>query len=181
MNALSGILFFIAFLPYIWAIISGNIQPSPVTWVIWSTVDTLALLAMRKEKAKTGQLTGAVIGAWVITTLAIIYGKLGIQLVDYIAIAGTLAGIGLWKIKGGVYAIVCAQAVVFIGSFPTFFNAYANPAQEDAVAWSIWTVSCLCALCTIKKWNLVNTLQPLTFTTIEITMIFLVVIRPLFC
>lgn len=179
MNAISGVLFFVAFLPYVWAIVDHQTVPSPVTWAIWASVDTLALLAMRKEKAPTGQLTGAVAGAWLITILAIIFGKPTMGSIEWVSIAGAVSGIILWQRSGSaIFAIVCSQLAVFAGAFPTFVNGYTNPSQEDPLAWSVWLVSCVFALLAVKKWNLAEALQPITFTTIETVMVILVVIRP---
>lgn len=179
MNTLSGILFLVGFLPYIWAIVNHQTVPSPVSWAIWASVDTLVLLAMRKEKAPTGQLTGAVAGAWIITALAIAFGKPTMGGVEWISIVGAVIGIVLWQTtSNAVLMIVCSSLALFIGSFPTFANGYANPSQENPLAWSVWFVSCICALFAIKKWNLAEALQPLTFTTTETVMVVLVVIRP---
>lgn len=179
MNTLSGILFFVAFMPYTWAIINHQTVPSPVSWAIWASVDTLALLAMRKERAPVGQLTGAVLGAWSVTVLALIFGKPTMGSVEWVSIIGAVAGVILWQKTGNaVTAIVCSQLAVFAGAFPTFANGYNNPSQENPIAWTIWFVSCICALFAIKKWNLAEALQPLTFTAIETTMVVLVVIRP---
>jgi len=145
----------------------------------WAIIDTLALLAMIKEKAAIGQLTGAVIGAWVIAALALVFGKLTMGSIEWVSIAGAVIGVILWQKTGNaVLAIICSQIALFAGAIPTFVGAYHNPAQEDPIAWSIWFVSCICALFAIRKWNLVNALQPLTFTVIETTMVVLVVIRP---
>lgn len=179
MNLLSGVLFFVAFLPYIWAIVNRETVPSTVSWAIWASVDTLALLAMRKEKAPRGQLTGAVFGAWTVTGLALVFGKPAMGGIEWVSIIGAVAGIILWQKTGNaVTAIVCSQLAVFIGAFPTFANGYHNPSQENPLAWSVWFVSCICALFAIKKWNLAEALQPLTFTTIETVMVILVAIRP---
>lgn len=180
MNVISGVLFFVAFLPYVWAIVNHQTVPSPVTWAIWASVDTLVLLAMRKEKAPVGQITGAVAGAWFITALALIFGKPTMGSVEWISIVGALTGTILWKKTGNaVLQIVCSQLAVFIGSFPTFVTAYNTPAQENPWAWSIWFASCVCALLAVKKWTLAEALQPLNFTVIETVMVSLVVIRPL--
>lgn len=180
MNTISGILFFVAFLPYVWAIVHGQTVPSPVSWVIWASVDTLALLAMKKEKATRGQLTGAVAGAWIITILAVIFGQPTMGSIEWVSVAGAIIGIVLWKTTGhAVLAIVCAQVAIFIGAIPTFARAYTNPSLEDPLAWSIWFISCVCALFAIKKWNLANALQPLTFMVVQTVMFILVVIRPI--
>ena len=180
MNTLSGALFFFAFLPYIWAIIINHqTAPSPVSWAIWASVNTLTFFAMKKEKAATGQIVGATIGAWIITVLALVFGKPTIELIEVCGIIIALAGVALWKrTDNPLLQIACAQIAMFAGAFATFAKAYANPAKEDPIAWSIWWVSCVCALFAIRKWNMANALQPLTFMTIETIMVFLVVIRP---
>lgn len=179
MNTISGLLFFVAFFPYIWATVSGETTPSPVSWAIWASVDTLTLLAMREADALRGQLTGAVCGAWVITILALAFGKPTMGAIEWVSIAGAVLGIILWQTTGKpVLAIVCSQVAVFVGAIPTFVGAYANPAQESPIAWTIWLASCICALFAIRKWDLANALQPLTFTTIETVMFALVVIGP---
>jgi hypothetical protein len=179
LNILSGILFFSAFLPYIWAIIHHQTVPSPVSWAIWASVDTLALIAMKKEKATSGMLTGAVAGAWVITLLAIIFGKPTVEMTEWISIAIAAIGILLWRTTGNaILVIVCAQVATLAGGIPTIAHGYSHPAQEDPIAWSIWWLGCIVGLFAIEKWNLANALQPLVFTTIETSMVILVVIRP---
>jgi len=181
MDKVSGILFFVGFLPYVWAILSKETVPSPVSWAIWASVDTLALVAMKKEKAATGQLTGAVIGAWTVFGLAMFFGKPTMGLVEWVSIVGALTGIVLWKTTGNaVTAIVSCQVAVFAGAIPTFCGAYANPAEENPIAWSIWLLSCICALFAIPKWDLANALQPINFTAIEVIMVTLVVFLPMF-
>ena len=163
----------------IWAIVNYQTVPSTVSWAIWASVDTLALLAMRKENSPTGQLTGAVAGAWIVTLLAVFFGKPTMGSIEWVSIAGAVAGIVLWQITGNaVLAIVCSQLAVFVGAFPTFANGYNNPSQENPIAWTIWFVSCIFALFAVKKWNLAEALQPITFTVIETVMFVLVVIRP---
>jgi hypothetical protein len=180
MNTLSGVLFFVAFMPYIWAITSHQTVPSPVSWAIWACVDTLALVAMKKEGGSSlGQITGATIGAWSIVTLALFYGKPSMGSVEWVSIAGAVTGIILWQKTGNArLAIICSQIAIFIGAIPTFVNAYHAPTNEDPTAWTIWFCSCVCALLAVKKWDLTNALQPVTFMVIETVMVILVVILP---
>ena len=177
LNTVAGVLYFIAFIPYIVAILNRETIPSPVSWAIWASVDTLALLAMGKEDATRGQVTGAVAGAWFVTVLAVIFGTPTIGSIEWVSITGALLGIILWKsTKSAITAIICSQIAVFVGAIPTFIHAYQNPAQENALAWVIWTLSCFCALFAIKKWNIANALQPINFTMIELIVIILIFI-----
>jgi hypothetical protein len=179
MGIVSGVLFFMAYLPYAWAILNHQTVPSPVSWGIWACVDTLALIAMMKKKAGIGQIIGAVAGSWVITVLAIIFGKPSMGIIEWVSIVGALSGIVLWhRTKNATTAIICSQAATFIAAIPTFATGFANPGLENSLAWSIWFLSCVCALFAVKKWDLENSLQPINFTIIETVMVFLVVIRP---
>lgn len=181
MDKISGVLFFSAFLPYIWAILNGETQPSPVSWAIWASVDTLALAAMIKKGAAVGQLTGATAGAWLVVVLALYFGEPTMGSVEWVSIVGAVTGVVLWKTTGSATtAIVSSQAAIMLGAFPTFVAAYHNPAQENPVAWTIWFLSCIFAFKAVKKWDLDNALQPITFTVVEGIMVYLVVIRPLF-
>lgn len=182
MNMFSCFFALLGFVPYIWAILKGQTAPSPVSWAIWLSVDILALLAMKKEKSSsTGQLTGCIFGAFIVTVLSMIFGKPAMGYVELISIAGAVTGVILWKTTGSaITAIVCTQLAIFAGAIPTFMGAYEDPSKEDPIAWSIWTLSCVFALLAIKKWNFADALQPLNFTVIEVTMLILIFVKPLF-
>lgn len=180
-DRVSGVLFFLAFVPYILTILNGLTQPSPISWAIWGSVDVLTLVAMKKKNALNSQIIGALAGASVTTLLAVVYGKPTMGSIEWVSIVGAVAGIILWQRTGNaLLAIISSQAAILIGAIPTFAGAYSNPAQENPIAWLIWFSSCICALFAIRKWDLANALQPLTFTIVEGVMVFLVVIRPHF-
>jgi hypothetical protein len=178
-DKVSGVLFFLAFVPYILTILGGLTQPSPISWAIWGSVDVLTLVAMKKKNALNSQIIGAVAGASITTLLAVVYGKPTMGSIEWVSIGGAVAGIILWQKTGdALLAIISSQATILIGAIPTFTGAYFNPAQEDPVAWIIWLSSCVCALIAVDKWDLAHALQPITFTIVEGTMVFLVVILP---
>lgn len=179
MNTAAGVFALLGGLPYIWAIMNHQTVPSPVSWAIWASIDTLALVAMWKEKALNGQIIGAVASAWITFSFVIFFGRPTMGSVEWVSIASAVTGIILWQTTGNaVIAIICSQVAVLAGGIPTIVGAYHNPAQEDPIAWSIWTVSCICALFAVKRWDLANALQPVTFTVINTVMVGLVVIRP---
>ena len=182
MNTLSGVLIILGFGPYIWATWTGQQPPpSPVTWAIWASVDSLILVAMINKKAKSkGQLAGSVAGAWTTAVLAVFMGMPTMGSIEWISIVGAAVGIALWQIKDDAnIAIVCASAALLAGGLPTVAKLYADPFAEDPIAWTLWTISCVCAFKAVRKWDLANALQPVIFTIIDATMYFLVVVRPL--
>ena len=180
MNTASGVLAIVGFFPYIWAILHHQTVPSPITWAIWAGVDLLILVAMIKKKATIGQIVGSTIGALLILAFALLFGKSEMNIAEWASIAIAIAGIVLWKKNGdAIFGIISGQIALLAGAIPTFIKTYNNPLEEDPLSWCIWWASCVFALMAIKKWNLENALQPLTFTVIETTMVTLVVIRPL--
>ncbi len=180
-DKLSGVLFLGAFLPYIIAILHHETTPSVVTWTIFAVVDSLAVTAMKKEGTLNFQIIGGTIGAWIIAILAFMYGDLSMGLAEVGSAIGALTGIILWKRPGGsaTLAIIWSQIALFVGAIPMFKHAYLARAEEDPIAWAIWFVSCALALVAIKKWDIANALQPMTFMLNATIMFALVILRPL--
>lgn len=181
LSLIAGVLFVLAFVPYINSILRGKLvngkriytRPSKVTWVIWATLDTITLAGMMAKDAVNGQIVGAVIGAWMVAVLTLIYGKPGWTRLDKFCLAGAALGITFMKVFNPTMGIVTSLSVVFLGSIPTFKGAYENPAQEDRTAWTIFWLSCVAAVLAIPTFDLDNASQPITFFVIESIMMWL--------
>jgi len=141
----SGVLFFVAFLPYIYTTLRGTTVPQKVTWVIWASLDSITLAEMWFEHTLNGQIVGAVLGAWTVVALALLYGKPGWTLQDKLCLLGAVAAVLLWKLSdNATVGIVISNTVVFLGSIMTFKSAWSEPEKEDRIAWAIWWTSCVC-------------------------------------
>jgi hypothetical protein len=178
LNVLAGVIFVIAFVPYIRAILRKETRPTKSTWLIWATLDTITLVGMWQEGAVNGQIIGAVLGAWTVTVLAMKYGDKGWSLADKLCLAGAGVGIGLLLVGNPTLGIVTSLAVVFLGSIPTFLSAWKDPTREDKTAWTIYWISCACAMVAIPAWTLADAGQPTTFFAIETIMMFILLMRP---
>lgn len=174
----SGILFFAAFAPYILSIIRGVTKPVKVTWIIWASLDTITITGMYFENSLNGQIIGAMIGAWTVVVLALVYGKSGWDTKDKLCLGGALSAIILWKIfDSPVVGIVVSSSVVFFSSFPTFGSAWREPENEDKIAWLVWWLSCVCAVISLPSLRLADSAQPLTFFTIESIMMYILYVH----
>ncbi|MDB4978846.1 MAG: hypothetical protein JWM56_1032 [Candidatus Peribacteria bacterium] len=177
----SGILFLVSFLPYIRGILRGETKSSKASWIIWASLDTISLCGMYAKGTLNGQIIGAVLGAWVVVALALRYGVSGWTKLDVICLIGAVLGIFLWWLSNEpTVGILTSAIVVVLGSFPTFVTAWRNPLHENKVAWTIMFISCICALIAVPQWTLADAAQPVAFTIVETTMIFLLWIRPRF-
>ncbi len=177
-SVVSGVLFVAGFVPYIRAILRGETKPAKASWIIWATLDYIVLAGMIAEKTVNGQILGAVIGATIVIGLAMKYGASGWTKVDIFCLAGAVLGIILWLIfSNPVFGIMTSCTVAFIGSFPTFISAWKDPSLEDKVAWTIFWLSCVCAMIAIPKLTLADAAQPTTFFAIESIMMVILYTR----
>lgn len=190
LSLVAGILFVLGYIPYIRAIwqtrklptgAKGKAEPAKASWVIWTTLDAINLAAMYAANTLNGQIVGAIVGAMIVVVLALRFGKPGWTKLDRLCLGGAAAGIALWAIfQSPVLGIAVSNAVVFIGSFPTFASAWKDPSRENRLAWTLYWVSCLFATAAIPAWTLGDATQPLTFLAVETIMMFILFVRPRF-
>lgn len=179
LSALAGLLFVAAFVPYIRAILRKETKPAKASWLIWASLDTITLAGMFSKGTTNGQILGAVLGSWVVVVFAMKYGTSGWTKLDKLCIGGAVLGITLWGVfNSPVLGIATVLGVVFTGSIPTFVSAWKDPSREDKLAWTIFWVSCVCAVIAIPHWTIADVSQPITFFAIETIMMYILFVRP---
>jgi hypothetical protein len=179
LSILAGLLFIVGFVPYIRAILRKETKPAKASWIIWASLDYLVFAGMIAEHTVNGQILGAVIGATIIIGLALKYGTPGWTNLDKFCLGGAVLGITLWQVLGNpTFGIVTACTVALLGSVPTFLSAWKDPSRENKLAWTIFWISCVCAVIAIPHWTLADAAQPITFFIIESTMMCILFIRP---
>lgn len=177
-SGLAGILFLLAFVPYVGAILRGETKPVKATWIIWVGLDCITLAGMYTAGAVNGQILGAVTGGLSVVFLSFKYGESGWTSLEKFCLAGAVAGLILWKVSGDpVVGMVSSLSVTFLGSFPTFVSAWKDPSREDKTAWTMMWISCMCAMIAIPHWTLQDVAQPTTFFIIESIMVGILYLR----
>lgn len=179
-SVVAGVLFFVGFVPYILYIRRKDTKakPSKATWIIWASLDTITLAGMYAKDAVNGQSLGAVIGGWVVVAFALKYGTPGWTRLEKFCLGGAVLGIVLWQVSSNpLLGIITSLSVVFLGSIPTFVSAWKDPSSENKSAWTIFWISCVCAIMAIPQWTLADAGQPITFAVIESIMMYILYIR----
>ena len=178
LSVIAGILFIVGFPPYIRAILRGETKPAKASWIIWAILDSIAFAGMYVKDAVNGQILGAVIGVWVIVFLAFKYGSPGWTKLDKFCLAGAATGIVLWVMfSNPVFGIVTSVTVIFIGSIPTFVNAWKNPGHDNRFAWTIFWLSCVFAVLAIPRFSWADVSQPVSFLLIESIMMYILYVH----
>ncbi len=184
LSALSGIVFVVAFIPYIRAILRPEedpkkTRPQKASWIIWATLDSITLAGMVAKDSVNGQIVGAIIGAWMVAALAMKYGKPGWTWLDKLCLGGAALAIILWQVfDSPVIGLATSLTATFIGLFPTFRNTWSKPEEEDKIAWTLYWISCVLAVAAAPSWTLADAAQPLTFFAIESIVMLLLFIKP---
>ncbi len=179
LSVLAGLLFVVGYIPYARAILRKETKPAKASWIIWASLDTVTIAGMYAKGTVNGQILGVIIGVWVIVVLALKYGTPGWTKLDKFCLGGAVLGIVLWKtFSNPVLGIITSLSVVFIGSIPTFVSAWKDPSRENKLAWTIFWVSCVCAVIAIPHWTMADAAQPITFFLIETIMMYILYVRP---
>ena len=180
LNVVAGVLFVVAFVPYIRSIVNGQTKPTKASWLIWASMDSVLFTGMLAKHAVNGQIVGAICGAWTVFFLALKYGVPGWTKIDKICMGGTLLAVVLWKLSGNAtIGILTSLISGLLGSIPTFVSVWQDPSRENKTAWTIYWLSCLCAICAVPKWTFADAGQPITFLLIETTVVYLLFVKPL--
>ncbi len=179
LSTLSAIVFIIAYIPYICAVVRGETRPQKTSWIIWGALDSITFTGMFARHSVNGQITAAVIGTWTVATLALKYGKPGWTWLDKFCLLCAALAIVLWQVfDSPTIGLTTSLTAMFIGSVPTFQNAWGKPGEEDKLAWTLYWISCLLAVAAVPSWSLDDAAQPITFLAIESTMMFILFVKP---
>ncbi len=179
LSFIAGLLVLVAFVPYILAILQKTTKPAKASWVIWGVLDTVTFAGMYAKGTVNGQIIGAVIGVWIVVVLAIMHGTPGWTKLDKLCLVGAAFAIVLWVVfKEANFGIGVAQVALFIGALPTFQSAWEDPARENKLAWTLFWLSCFCAVIAIPRWTFADAAQPITFFVIESIVVTILLVRP---
>ncbi len=171
LGILSGLLLIIADIPYALNAYRRKTQPHRVTWFV---VFILNLIGFANQLA-----SGATHSLWlfgtavfvtlVISILSISRGVGGYEIVDIVALVGSIIGLGLWWWLNTPLASIIANVVVgWIALTPTYIKSYKNPASETKITWLLASVSALLGTLAVGELKFDLLILPLNAFIIQI-------------
>lgn len=143
-SAAAMILTFLAFYPYVRAILRGQTRPHVFSWIIWGAGTFVVALAQLAD--------GAGVGAWPIAVSGVI--TVGVALLaltrfadtrftrmDWMFLILALSALPLWYLTATpLSAVIVLTAVDLLGFGPSVRKAYDRPYEENAVFFTLGAV-----------------------------------------
>ena len=167
---ISGLLAIISHLPYIWDTIFNKTRPERATWLIWSTLGSIALLS-QLAKGATNSLSlpfFETLAALIIFLLSIKRGVGGLVKRDVISLVVASFGLILWWFfQDAAFALILVVIVDFSGAVPTIIKSYEDPESETLSTWIISGFTGLFAGLAVGNIDLILLLYPLYIMTVN--------------
>lgn len=167
---LSGVLSLFGYVPYIIDTLQKRTQPERASWLIWSTLGSIAFFSQVYEGA-TDSLWFAgvqVSGTIVVFLLSI---KLGAgdyfsrknQVIFFVAFCGLVA----WYFtETAVYALAITISISLLGGSVTVQKAFYDPESETMSTWVLALIASVCAVLSVGEVDWILLAYPLYLLTL---------------
>ena len=163
LGALATVIALGSYVPYIRDIVRGRTKPHAFSWFVWALLTGIGFVAQVVEGGGAGAwVTGvsAVVDV-VIVVLALKKGQKNFHAFDWIALAGALLALALWRATrdptGSVILISISDAVGFL---PTFRTGYARPNEETALLFVLSAVKYVIGIVALEHFSIATWFYP---------------------
>ncbi len=177
---LSSIIGIACFIPYIRDIFKHTTEPHPYSWLIWTILQSTAVVAMISGGAGLG-VASLAIGAVLCGTIFLLslrYGTANIKPFDIICLIGALIAIAIYLfLQNALLSVIIVSLTDFIAFLPTFRKAYEEPASETASTFALSSASNVLALFALSSFTLTTSLYLISLIITNATCAFIILIR----
>lgn len=160
-GVLATILWIFAALPYFRDIFKKKTKPHIYSWLVWSIIQGIGVLAMIKGGASFGALALGIGALFCFFTflLSFKYGTKNITKVDTILLIAALLTIVYWVAqKDPLVSVVLVTIIDFIAFVPTYRKTYLAPHSETLSSYVFDVISNISAIMAIAVYSLTTTL-----------------------
>lgn len=175
--AIAIALTFVAFIPYIRAIISGTTKPHVFSWIIWGSTTFLVFLAQIEDKGGVGAWPIGVSGIITILIALLAYWKradITTTRADWVFFVSAIYSLLLWYLTSDpLWAVVVLTIVDTFGFGPTIRKVYSFPHSESLLFFALFAVRNMISVLALEHYSVTTVLFP---AVIAIACVLLIVI-----
>ena len=157
---------FIAFIPYIVAILQGKTKPHMFSWVIWGSTTMVVFFAQLQDRGGMGAwptgLSGTI--ALFIAFLAMVKkSDIAVTRIDWIFLILGLSSLPLWYLTASpLWTVIILTLIDLTGFGPTFRKAYAFPHDENIGFFMMFVARNTFAILALEHYSATTLLFPIT-------------------
>jgi hypothetical protein len=163
-GALSVLLTFVSFAPYVIGIHKGMTKPHFFSWVIWSISTTVVFFAQVVSDGGPGAWSTGMSGAitMYVTWLAWSrYRDIHITRADRVFLWSALLSLPLWYFTSDpLWAVVILTTIDVLGFGPTLRKLHTHPYEESIVFYFFFTVRSALSIVALESRTLTTVLFP---------------------
>lgn len=162
---ISSVIGISCFIPYIRDIFKGTTKPHSYSWLIWTILQTIGVVAMIKGGAGIGvaHLSVGALLCGFIFILSLKYGTTNIKLFDKICLTGALFAIAAYFFfENSLISILIITITDIIGFLPTFRKSYEEPNTETASSYGFSVIASFFSLLALSVFTLTTSLYLIT-------------------
>jgi hypothetical protein len=164
-SGLAIVLTFIAFVPYIRAILSGLTRPHVLSWVIWGSTTVVVFFAQLDARGGIGAWPIGISGAVTLYIAFLAFIKrsdVSITHTDWVFLTVALASLPLWYFTSDpLWAVVVITVVELLGFGPTIRKAYTYPHEENVPFFVMFIIRNTFAILALEHYSIATVMFPL--------------------
>jgi len=151
----------ICFAPYLIDIFKKKTEPHMYSWLIWTILQVVGVMAQLKDGAGYGSwaLAIGVFFCFTIFLLSFKYGTKNISKFDIFCLVASLFAILIYiNIQNPVWAIIVVAIIDFVGFLPTFRKGFQEPFSETPNTFVMSAVANFLSLLALQNYSLTTVL-----------------------
>jgi hypothetical protein len=164
LSAIAIALTFVAFVPYIRAIVGGTTKPHVFSWVIWGATTFVVFLAQLEGKGGVGAWPIGVSGSITMLIASLAYLKradITITKTDWLFFVSALSSLPLWYFTSDpLWAVVILTTVDVLGFGPTVRKAYSFPHSESLPFFALFAARNILVILALENYTVTTVLFP---------------------
>lgn len=173
---------FVAFIPYIRSVLSGQTKPHVFSWLIWGVATFVVFLAQLADGAGFGAWSIGLSGFLTCYIAFLAYRRRSdhsVTKLDWVFFILAMISLPLWFLtKDPFWAVLILTTVDTLGFGPTFRKAYHKPYEEQLFLYIVMTVRNLVSIPALENYSWTTILFPATLSvTCGIFIIFVMIRR----
>ena len=181
LSAIAIVLTFVAFVPYIRAILSNQVKPHVFSWAIWSITTLVIFFAQMEDGAGVGAWSTGVSGCVTVFIASLAYWKradISITKLDWLFLTAALVSLPIWYFTSDpLWTVVILTTIDVLGFGPTIRKAYSFPYSESLLFFAIFVLRDSLVIAALENYSITTVLFPASIAISCITLCIIVMYR----